>query len=124
MSIFDAYHDEFAAVTGDISRQISHVISYDPDPKARRNQLRQADAMIGQANDLLKQMEIEVRSTADKGTKADLQSKVASYKKTLTSLRRDYQNALEREEREGLMLGASADRQVRDSRWPVQQQQL
>ncbi|CAN0354666.1 unnamed protein product, partial [Phaeothamnion confervicola] len=60
------------------------------------------DALLGQADDLIKQMEIEVRSTPDQGTKRDLQSKVATYKKTLASVRGDYKRAKELEERDGL----------------------
>ncbi|CAM9714817.1 unnamed protein product, partial [Sphacelaria rigidula] len=38
----------------------------------KRTQLRHVDALLGQAGDLLKQMEIEVRSTQDAATKREL----------------------------------------------------
>ena len=41
-------------------------------PVKKRTQLTHVDALIGQAGDLLKQMEIEVRSTQDASTKKEL----------------------------------------------------
>lgn len=38
----------------------------------KRTQLTHVDALVGQAGDLLKQMEIEVRSTQDAATKKEL----------------------------------------------------
>lgn len=39
----------------------------------KRTQLNHVDALVGQAGDLLKQMEIEVRSTQNAATKKELQ---------------------------------------------------
>ncbi|CAN0405174.1 unnamed protein product, partial [Laminaria digitata] len=74
----------------------------------KRTQLTHVDALIGQAGDLLKQMEIEVRSTQDASTKKELAGKISSYKKTLQSLRGDYRKAVEKQEREGLLGGKEA----------------
>ncbi|CAM9779724.1 unnamed protein product, partial [Phaeothamnion confervicola] len=62
-SIFEAYDEEYVALTRDISKSISHVTTYETDPEKKRGQLRHIDALLGQADDLIKQMEIEVRST-------------------------------------------------------------
>ncbi|KAG5185411.1 soluble NSF attachment protein receptor [Tribonema minus] len=102
-SIFESYHEEFVTLTTDLSRNISHASTYETNPAARSGQLRQANVLLGQADDLLKQMEVEARSTPDAPTRRDLQAKVASYKKSLASVRRDYQTAVEKTERQGLM---------------------
>ncbi len=105
-SIFDAYDEEFAAVTGEISRQISHVRTYEEDDQIRRNILRSLDAQLGQALDLMKQMEVEVRSTENPHEKCALHDRVLSYKKTMLSLRGDFQEVSELEQKRGLMQGA------------------
>eukprot|EP00611_Tribonema_gayanum_P010923 TRINITY_DN21026_c0_g1_i1.p1 TRINITY_DN21026_c0_g1~~TRINITY_DN21026_c0_g1_i1.p1 ORF type:complete len:221 (-),score=36.92 TRINITY_DN21026_c0_g1_i1:872-1534(-) len=102
-SIFESYHEEFVTLTTDLSRNISHASTYETNPAARSGQLRQANVLLGQADDLLKQMEVEARSTPDAPIRRDLQAKVASYKKSLASVRRDYQTAVEKTERQGLM---------------------
>eukprot|EP00904_Undaria_pinnatifida_P004519 jgi/Undpi1/14068/HiC_scaffold_9.g03719.m1 len=104
-SIFDAYDEEFLALTQDIGNNISHLATYETDSVKKRTQLTHVDALIGQAGDLLKQMEIEVRSTQDASTKKELAGKISSYKKTLQSLRGDYRKAVEKQEREGLLGG-------------------
>ncbi|CAM9499337.1 unnamed protein product [Ectocarpus sp. 6 AP-2014] len=107
-SIFEAHDEEFLALTQDISNNISHLNTYETDAGKKRTQLTHIDALVGQAGDLLKQMEIEVRSTQDAASKKELQGKIASYKKTLQSLRGDYQRAVEKQEREGLLGGREA----------------
>ena len=67
----------------------------------KRAELQKVGALVFQLDDLLKQMEIEVRGSRDAGVK----SKVQSYKKTLGSLREDYRRAVEQEERSGLLGG-------------------
>eukprot|EP00903_Cladosiphon_okamuranus_P018153 g16703.t3 len=107
-SIFEAYDEEFLALTQDIGTNISHLSTYETDAVKKRTQLTHVDALVGQAGDLLKQMEIEVRSTTNPATKKELQGKMSSYKKTLQSLRGDYQRAVEKQEREGLLGGREA----------------
>ncbi len=105
-SIFDAYDEEFAAVTGEISRQISHVRTYETDDQTKQNILRSLDGQLGQAFDLMKQMEFEVRSTENPHEKCALHDRVMSYKQALISLREDYQGVLELEQKRDLMQGA------------------
>ncbi len=105
-SIFDAYDEEFTAVTGEISRQISHVRAYEEDDRTRQNILRSLDGQLGQALDLMKQMEVEVRSTENPHEKCTLHDRVLLYKKTMLSLRGDFQEVLELEQKRGLMQGA------------------
>jgi hypothetical protein len=56
------------------------------------NIMRHLDGLLAQSNDLIKQMEIEVR-TQDPATKKVLNEKVQQYKKSLTSIRTDYERA-------------------------------
>jgi hypothetical protein len=56
------------------------------------NLSRNIDGLLSQATDLIKQMEIEVRSQ-DAATKKVLNEKVQQYKKSLASFRTDYERA-------------------------------
>jgi Vesicle transport v-SNARE protein N-terminus len=78
-TMFESYHEEFVTLSTDLSRTISHASTYESNPTARSTQLRQANALIGQADDLLKQMEVEARSSSDAITRKDLQGKVRGW---------------------------------------------
>jgi hypothetical protein len=56
------------------------------------NIMRHLDGLLAQSNDLIKQMEIEVR-TQDPATKKVLNEKLQQYKKSLSSFRTDYERA-------------------------------
>ncbi|CAM9594337.1 unnamed protein product [Chrysoparadoxa australica] len=103
MSIFDSYNEEFRALSSEIAKGISHATTYETEAVAKRTELRKVDALLGQASDLIKQMDVEVRSASDVPTKKDLQAKVATYKQSLSRLKSDYTRAVQAEERAGLM---------------------
>ncbi|CAM9286039.1 unnamed protein product [Choristocarpus tenellus] len=109
-SIFDQYNDEFAAKTQKISNLISHVTSYETNPVKKMVLLREAEKLLAEAGEDLKLMGIEARGTRDPSVKEELTGKMSSYKRTLTSLRGDYQQTLDREEREGLLGGSGEHR--------------
>ena len=73
---------------------------------------RHVDALLLQAGDLLKQMEVEVRSH-DSATRKVLSEKVNQYKRVLNSLRTDFTKAKEESDRNNLFAGtkSGADRQ-------------
>lgn len=73
---------------------------------------RHVDALLLQAGDLLKQMEVEVRSH-DAATRKVLTEKVNQYKRVLSSLRTDFGKAKEESERSNLFSGTKSgeDRQ-------------
>ena len=77
MSIFDVYDQEFASLSKQISVSISDLRSYSHDGNSldltvipstavdddkAASLMRQIEASLSQAKDLIKQMEIEVRS--------------------------------------------------------------
>ena len=69
--------------------------------------LVQIGRLVGQANQLIDQMNLEVRSL-EPATRKQLQKKVRQYKTSLNTLEDDFRRAREKHEREGL-LGAKAD---------------
>jgi vesicle transport through interaction with t-SNAREs 1 len=73
---------------------------------------RHVDALLLQAGDLLKQMEVEVRSH-DSATRKVLSEKVNQYKRVLTSLKTDFKKVKEDSERNNLFAGTKSgeDRQ-------------
>ena len=74
--------------------------------------LRHTDALLSQAQDLIKQMEIELRGH-DAGTRKILGEKVAEYKKSLTNLRGDFEKAKESSQRSALIGGKSGEQRER-----------
>ena len=75
MSIFDAYNQEFSSLSSDISKNINDFRS-DPSGEKASNIGRHLEALFVQASDLIKQMEVEVRSH-DTATRKVLADKVA-----------------------------------------------
>jgi vesicle transport through interaction with t-SNAREs protein 1 len=72
---------------------------------------RHIEALLAQASELIKQMNVEVRSH-DLATRKVLTDKVGTYSKSLTQLRGDYERAKETSQRSELIGDKStADRQ-------------
>jgi len=68
--------------------------------------LKHADAVIMQAESLIKQMEVEVRGQRDASVKKkNLQEKVNGYKNNLKSLKVDHTRAVQEAERQNLLGG-------------------
>eukprot|EP01035_Chromulina_nebulosa_P017351 gene17351-22898_t len=113
MSIFDAYDSEYGALSRDIIKNISELKQLSSDNKEKSsNLIRHIDALLIQATDLIKQMEIEVRSH-DAGTRKALNEKVSEYKKSLLSLRNDYDRTKEKAQRSSLIGDKSAEQRER-----------
>jgi vesicle transport through interaction with t-SNAREs protein 1 len=139
--IFAAYDAEFSALSQDIQNNTSNLRNngagqslslYDMSIFVSQNDLektnyallllkfcegnpesaiRQIDALLSQAGDLIKQMNLEARSQ-DAATRKILQEKVTSYSKSLVSLRGDFERAKEQCQRTSLIGEKSAyDRQ-------------
>jgi hypothetical protein len=72
--------------------------------------IRHIEALISQAGDLIKQMEVEVRSH-DTATRKILTDKVNSYKRSLQSLRSDFDKAREESQRSNLFVGSKSNEQ-------------
>jgi hypothetical protein len=91
MSIFDAYDQEFNSLCQEISRNISELKGYSTSETDKINALvRQIEALLSQPSDLIKQMEVEVRSH-DPTTRKVLMEKVTQYKKSLLQHKSDFE---------------------------------
>ena len=101
-SLFDGYDEEYQSITNDISKKISEVSTYETDPDKNTASLKQIGRLVGQANQLIDQMNLEVRSL-ETATRKQLQKKVRQYKTSLNSLEDDYRRVREKHEREGLL---------------------
>jgi hypothetical protein len=75
------------------------------------NLVKHVDALLIQAGDLVKQMEVEIRSH-DAATRKVLSEKISQYKKSLASLRSDFERARTESQRSNLNLDgkSAADR--------------
>lgn len=90
-SIFNAYDQEYNNLSQEIQRNISelkHASSSkgDVESGSAASKTRHIDALLGQAQDLIKQMNVEVRSQ-DIATRKVLTEKVGTYTKALSNLR-------------------------------------
>ena len=87
MSIFDAYNTEFQSILEDIKKNISDLKSYlkttnnKSDAKSS-NITKLIEALFSQSNELIKQMELEVRSH-DIITRKKLNEKLLAYKTSI-----------------------------------------
>ena len=94
-SLFDGYDEEYQSITNDISKKISEVSTYETDPDKNTASLKQIGRLVGQANQLIDQMNLEVRSL-EAATRKQLQKKVRQYKTSLNSLEDDYRRVREK----------------------------
>ncbi|RYH06283.1 hypothetical protein EON65_43075 [archaeon] len=109
MSIFDAYDAEFASLTKDINKNLNDLKS---DPQNGSSLIKMIDALLSQAQDLIKQMEVELRSH-DTATRKSLTEKVNVYKKTRQNLKSDFERAKEESERSALIGEKSGEHRQR-----------
>lgn len=108
--IFEAYDQEFNA----LSREISNASNTfrDTESASKRDvQAKQIDGLFSQVTELIKQMEVEVRSL-DPATRKTLSEKMAQYKRAVASLKTDFNSRRNQADSSALMGGKSAaDRQ-------------
>jgi hypothetical protein len=76
MSIFDALDDEFTALARDVSRIMSHANNYEDSHEKKLKELVNAEGVLNQASELIKSMEVELRSQEDAAVKRDMLEKV------------------------------------------------
>ena len=113
--IFAAYDQEFNNLSREIQKNISELkndsSSATMSPIHSDGLIRQIEALLTQANDLLKQMNVEVRSH-DPATRKILTEKMAQYAKIVSSHKMDFERAKEQVQRSALIGDRSmADRQ-------------
>lgn len=110
MSIFDAYDSEFASLTKEINKNLNDLKSN--DSQSSGSVIKMIDALLSQAQDLIKQMEVELRSH-DTATRKSLTEKVNIYKKTRQNLKSDFERAKEESERSSLIGEKSGEHRQR-----------
>ena len=96
----------------DISKNISEIRTYNSNVEKASNLVRHVDALLIQAGDLVKQMEVEVRSH-DAATRKLLSDKVNQYKRTLQSLRSDFDTARAEAQKSSLLSGGAKSNEHR-----------
>lgn len=115
--IFRAYDEEYNSLSREISKNISALKGMgtpsseeEAESSGSAQLIRQLDALMSQASELIKQMEVEVRSH-DSATRKVLGDKVAHYKKSLATHRSDFERAKEAAERVALGIGSKSQEQ-------------
>ncbi len=109
--IFDAYDQEFSSISRDITKHLTDFRASSSGSK-RDVLARQLDGFLGQAAELIKQMEVEVRSL-DPATRKQLNDKIAQYRRALTSLKTDFNSAREQADRSELIGSKSGEQRQR-----------
>ena len=77
--IFNAYDEEFKGLTGNITTKLEELKASNTNPKGPSV----VEALLSQANELIKQMDIEVRGEQNLKIRKELTEKLAKYKKEL-----------------------------------------
>eukprot|EP00605_Chrysophyceae_sp_TOSAG23-4_P000759 GSChrysophyteH1.ASY1.ANO1.848.1 assembled CDS len=98
MSIFEAYDAEFTALSDSINKEMANLRTIEEGQDAS-SILRMEDALLSQSADLIKQMEVEMRSQEGPSRK-ELASKVNQYKKSLALQKKEFvecQNKINKE---------------------------
>ena len=111
-SIFDAYDQEFSNLSREIQKNVNELkASQSAEESDNSSSIRLIEGLLSQANDLVKQMNVELRSQ-DPATRKILSEKVNQYMKSLQSTKSDFERAREQSQRSTLIgEKSSADRQ-------------
>mmetsp|Transcript_7939 Transcript_7939/g.13163 ORF Transcript_7939/g.13163 Transcript_7939/m.13163 type:complete len:211 (+) Transcript_7939:159-791(+) len=102
MSIFDAYDTEFGSLKDELAKDIAQFkekAENDDDPTSL---VQLIDGLFLQSHDLIKQMELEARSS-DSGVRKKLNEVVLRYKTSMQKMKSDYQQSKTSLERSQLM---------------------
>ena len=90
MDIFDAYDEEFKSLAANVRTKIGELDDIEsassPMHTDCAKSIRIVEGLLGQVNELIKQMELEARSSDDPATKRAASSKVQGYRDDLGSL--------------------------------------
>mmetsp|Transcript_46291 Transcript_46291/g.68272 ORF Transcript_46291/g.68272 Transcript_46291/m.68272 type:complete len:234 (+) Transcript_46291:170-871(+) len=111
---FERYDEEFLSLTEQVQTSITHLQNSGTksgsvgSPKSPESELKLAQGLLSQCEELLKQMQIESRSVDDASAKKELQKKVRVCKARLLNLRDDFNSAKTSVERGMLLSGSSS----------------
>ncbi|XP_077541857.1 vesicle transport through interaction with t-SNAREs 1a isoform X3 [Haemaphysalis longicornis] len=89
-TLMETFEQQYAALTADITSKSSRIPNLPPDEKTVM--VAEVERHLEEANELLEQMELEVR-TLPVGTRPKYQNRVKSYQAELSRLRKEYQRA-------------------------------
>lgn len=92
MSIFEAYDTEFSSLMKEVSKSIAEYKDSNDDKERGITLPQLIEGLLLQSSDLIKQMEIEARSS-DPSSRKILNEKVVHYKKTVQNVKSDYEHA-------------------------------
>jgi hypothetical protein len=112
MSIFDAYDQEFRSLSSDINKNLSDLKNDSSNKDQARTTVRLVEGLLSQVGDLIKQMEVEVRGH-DPATRKVLNEKVSQYKKSVASLKSDFERIKEQSQRSELIGTKSSEQRQR-----------
>jgi hypothetical protein len=107
-AIFDAYNEEYSSLAKDINKNVAAMKTMSSDDVSLDKTKGMISALIGQAEDLIKQMEMESRSH-DSATKKMLMEKVNTYKKSLKSQQAEFKAHVDRTDKASLLGGGGID---------------
>jgi hypothetical protein len=105
MSIFEAYDSEFSSLSQDIIKNVGELKNNSSSGDKSGSLIKQIEALFSQSADLIKQMEVEVRSH-DPATRKMLNEKVNQYKKSNGTLKSDFERAKEQSQKASLVGGS------------------
>ncbi len=111
MSIFEAYDAEFSSLSQEIIKNVGE-LKNNTAPDKSAGQIKLIEGLFSQSTDLIKQMEVEVRSH-DPATRKMLNEKVNQYKKSNTTLKSDFERAKEQAQKSSLVGGKSGEQRQR-----------
>mmetsp|Transcript_37075 Transcript_37075/g.43132 ORF Transcript_37075/g.43132 Transcript_37075/m.43132 type:complete len:229 (-) Transcript_37075:61-747(-) len=100
---FDRYDEEFLSLSDQVKSRISKLQSTLGESTNHDSDLKLANNLLSQCDDLLKQMQIEARSVDDASCKRELMAKVRVCKANLANLKDDFSSAKASVERDALV---------------------
>lgn len=106
--MFSQYQSEFNSIATDVAAKLQTVNAYSDNPmhsQSKPETLRQVEEQLKQACDLVKQMDVEVRS-AEGGQRRLLGERAKPVRDQLKRLQGDFRECSERVEKEALVGGA------------------
>lgn len=112
MSIFDAYDEEFRALSEDINKNLNELKERSSDTSKSSSIIRLVDGLLRQCSDLIQQMVVEIRSH-DPSARVSLNEKVSNYKKSLSSMKSEFERMKEQSSRSELIGEKSASERQR-----------
>ncbi len=108
MAIFDAYDEEFTQLSSSVDQELLTLKGCTDEEGDSSSVIRQLSALMSQSHDLIKQMEIEVRSQEGLDRKR-LQEKVTEYKRALKTKQGQFSAEKTRVSKTSLMRGANVN---------------